>query len=64
MGVGEGLLDTLVKEVVWRHVGNVSGVGLADTAGKHADDVANDRPGIPEGGESAVLVTLGARRSP
>ena len=39
VGAGEGLLDMLVKEVVWQHVGNVSRVGLAGTAGKHADDV-------------------------
>jgi hypothetical protein len=63
VGVGEGLLDTLIEEVVCRHIGNVSRVSLAGTAGEHAEDatvgVTDDRPGVPGGGESAVLVTVG-----
>src|SRR6266852_1182559 len=62
VGVGEGLLDTLVEEVVRRRIGNVSRIGLADTAGKHSDDaivsVTDDGPGVPGRGESTVLVTV------
>lgn len=45
VGVGEGLL---VQEVVWRHIGNVSRVGLAATAGEHADDVTIGVTSDPE----------------
>jgi len=60
VGVGEGLLDTLLNPVVWRRIGNVGRVCPAGTAGEDADDatigVSDDRPRIPGGGESAVLV--------
>ena len=62
VGVGEGLLDTLLNPVVWRRIGNVSTVCLASTTGEDADDatlgVGDDRPGIPGGGKSAILIAV------
>src|SRR5712672_1772053 len=63
VGVGEGLLDTLIEEVVCRHIGNVSRVSLASTTDEHANDVTiditDDRPRVPRGGESTILVIIG-----
>lgn len=67
MGKGRswgGLLDTLVEEVVWQHIGNVSRVSLAGTTGKHQANnvtvgITNNRPGVPGGRESTILVTPG-----
>ena len=55
VGVGEGLLDTLIKEVIWRCIGNIRSLGRASTTGKHSDNaivgISNDRPGVPEARE-------------
>ena len=64
VGAGGRLLDTLVEEVVWQHIGNVSRVSLAGTTGKHQANnvtvgITNNRPGVPGGRESTILVTPG-----
>ena len=59
MGIGKGLLDTLVNPVVWRRIRQIGRVRLASTAGEDADDatisVRDGRPGTPRGGETAAL---------
>jgi len=63
VGLGEGLLNTLVEPEVRHEVGHVSGHSRAGTAGEHTDDaslpVNDDRPRITWGGECAVSVAVG-----
>ena len=60
--VGESLLDTLLDPVVWRRIGNIGRVCLASATREDAKDatigVSDDRPRIPGGGESTVLVAV------
>jgi len=62
LGIGKCLFDTLVNPVVWRRIRHIGRVFLAGTAGEDANNatigVSDNRPGIPKGGESAVLATV------
>lgn len=58
MGVGEGLLDTLVQEAVCRQIGNVSRLGSPGTSSYHADnttiDITDNSPRVPGGGDTII----------